>query len=509
MRTNLSIDGCPAMMKDGATQDTWIGIDLGTQSVRAIAATNDGDIIGSGAHPLSSTRVEQRHEQRPEDWWIAVGHACSQMCRTIDPSHRIRGVAVCGTSGTVLLTDGRGRAVTSALMYDDARAAAECDEANAVGAALWEKLGYQRIQAVWGLPKLMWLLRKGGGPAKRYLSHQADFIAGRLAGTRLPSDISNALKTGCDTILQRWDVAVMEQLGVRHEVLPELRRSGAQIGTVGAAGAAHTGIPMGTPIIAGMTDGCASQLSSGAISTGSWNSVLGTTLILKGTSSALLQDPAGVVYSHRSPDGRWLPGGASNSGAGALTRFLAKADLDALAVEADRQAGPPALAYPLASAKGERFPFVASEATAFFLGEAPADPVDTFLAITFGLASIERLCFDYLDLLGLPTHGRLSLTGGGSRSRFWNDLRATMLGRELVIPAIAEPAFGMAVLASCLQRPLDHAVSAMVRIASRHEPQLQRIDSVLQAHLDMVDALEARGWLPRATASHARQRVAR
>ena len=390
------------MMKDGATQDTWIGIDLGTQSVRAIAATNDGDIIGSGAHPLSSTRVEQRHEQRPEDWWIAVGHACSQMCRTIDASRRIRGVAVCGTSGTVLLTDGQGRAVTSALMYDDARAAAECDEANAVGAALWEKLGYQRIQAVWGLPKLMWLLRKGGGPAKRYLSHQADFIAGRLAGTRLPSDISNALKTGCDTILQRWDVAVMEQLGVRHEVLPELRRSGAQIGTVGAAGAAHTGIPMGIPIIAGMTDGCASQLSSGAISTGSWNSVLGTTLILKGTSSALLQDPAGVVYSHRSPDGRWLPGGASNSGAGALTRFLPKADLDALAVEADRQAGPPALAYPLASAKGERFPFVASEATAFFLGDAPADPVDTFLAITFGLASIERLCFDYLDLLGLP-----------------------------------------------------------------------------------------------------------
>ena len=88
--------------------DIWIGIDLGTQSVRAIAATNGGDIIGSGAYPLSSTRVEERHEQNPEDWWIAVGHACRQMCRTIDAPHRIRGVAVCGTSGTVLLTDSRG-----------------------------------------------------------------------------------------------------------------------------------------------------------------------------------------------------------------------------------------------------------------------------------------------------------------------------------------------------------------------------------------------------------------
>ena len=497
------------MMKDAATQDIWIGIDLGTQSVRAIAATDGGDIIGSGAYPLSSARVEQRHEQNPEDWWIAVGHACREMCRTIDAPHRIRGVAVCGTSGTVLLTDGLGRPVTPALMYDDARAAAECDEANAVGAALWEKLGYQRMQAVWGLPKLMWLLRKGSVSGERYLSHQADFIAGRLAGTRLPSDLSNALKTGCDTVLQQWDAAMMEQLGVRPEVLPELRRSGAEIGAVGAAGAAHTGIPRGTPVIAGMTDGCASQLSSGATSTGSWNSVLGTTLVLKGTSSVLLRDPAGLVYSHRSPEGQWLPGGASSCGAGALARFLPDADLDALAAEAYRRAGPASLAYPLASAKGERFPFIASEATAFFLPKTPADPVGTFLAITFGLASIERLCFDYLDLQGFPTDGLISLTGGGSRSRFWNDLRATMLGRGLVVPAIAEPAFGMAILASCLQRPLDDAVAAMVRIESRHEPQSQRNDAALQAHLQMVDALEARGWLPRATASHARQRAAR
>ncbi|MDP3689773.1 FGGY-family carbohydrate kinase [Bradyrhizobium sp.] len=496
-------------MNDGTAQDIWVGIDLGTQGVRAIAATSSGDIVGSGAHPLSSMRFEERHEQPPGEWWIAVGHASRAMCRTIDAPHRIRGVAVCGTSGTVLLTDGQGRALTPALMYDDARALAECDEANAVGAALWKKLGYQRIQSVWGLPKLMWLLRKGSDQGERYLAHQADFIAGMLSGTRLPSDPSNALKTGCDTALLRWDAAVMEQLGVRHEVLPELRRSGARIGAVGDAGAAHTGIPAGTPIVAGMTDGCAAQLSSGATSAGSWNSVLGTTLILKGATDALLPDPAGVVYSHRSPEGRWLPGGASSSGAGALTHFLPGADLDALAAKADRRTGSRALAYPLASAKGERFPFIASEATAFFLPEAPTDPVDKFLGITLGLASIERLCFDYLDLLGFPTDGRLSLTGGGTRSRFWNDLRATMLGRELVVPAVAEPAFGMAILASCLQRPLDDAVAAMVRIKSRHEPQWQRSDGALQAHLTLVDALEARGWLPRATASHARQRVAR
>jgi D-ribulokinase len=83
-------------MKGGVTPDIWIGIDLGTQSVRAIAATNGSD-IGSGAYPLSSARVENRHGQTPEDWWIAVGHACREMCRTIDAPHRIRGVAASRT----------------------------------------------------------------------------------------------------------------------------------------------------------------------------------------------------------------------------------------------------------------------------------------------------------------------------------------------------------------------------------------------------------------------------
>ena len=46
-----------------------------------------------------------------------------------------------------------------------------------------------------------------------------------------------------------------------------------------------TGIPAGTPIIAGMTDGCAAQIGAGALEVGSWNSVLGTTLVLKGVTS--------------------------------------------------------------------------------------------------------------------------------------------------------------------------------------------------------------------------------
>src|SRR4029079_6142435 len=97
-------------------------------------------------------------------------------------------------------------------------------------------------------------------------------------------------------------------------------RSGTHLGNVWAAAAAETSIPEGTPIFAGMTDGCSAQLGAGAVRVGSWNSVLGTTLVLKGVAPELLKDPLGVVYSHRSPDGHWLPGGASSVGAGVLAQ---------------------------------------------------------------------------------------------------------------------------------------------------------------------------------------------
>ncbi|KPC84256.1 carbohydrate kinase, partial [Streptomyces sp. NRRL WC-3753] len=114
---------------------------------------------------------------------------------------------------------------------------------------------------------------------------------------------------------------------------------GTVLGTVCAAAAEATGLPEGTAIAAGMTDGCAAQIGAGALTPGAWNSVLGTTLVLKGVSPHLIRDPHGVVYCHRGPDGTWLPGGASSSGAGVLARHFTPEngdDLDALTAQAVR-----------------------------------------------------------------------------------------------------------------------------------------------------------------------------
>ncbi|SEG93657.1 Sugar (pentulose or hexulose) kinase [Nonomuraea solani] len=470
----------------------WIGIDLGTQSVRALAVAGDGRVLGTGSRPLTSHRDGPRHEQDPEQWWRELAAATREALRDVPATERVEGVAVDATSGTVLLTDPSGRPLTPALMYDDRRA--DASRANEAGALVWERLGYRRMQPNWALPKLLWLLRDA--PAGARLAHQSDFVNRRLVGREVATDLSNALKTGVDLIEERWPAEVFDALGVPSGLLPEVVRPGARLGEVCAAAAGETGIPEGTPVVAGTTDGCAAQLGAGAQRVGSWNSVLGTTLVLKGVTKELIDDPLGVVYSHRAPDGSWLPGGASSTGAGALTRDLPGRDLAELSERAAARPPSSAVTYPLVS-RGERFPFAAPDAETFTLGE-PADDVERYAAILLGAAFVERLCFDYLDLLGAPVDGEIILTGGATRSAYWTQLRADVLGRPVTLRENAEPALGMAVLAGG-----DPA--RMIRTRAVIDPSGADLS---EPYLAFVTELERRGWLTATAAEHARERSA-
>src|SRR5271166_3823003 len=267
----------------------WLGFDLGTQSVRAMAVSEMGHVLGQSSHPLTSRRDGPRHQQDPEEWWRAIVYVCRAALADL-PTSSIQALAVDGTSGTVLFVDRSGKALTPGLMYDDTRATDEARRANEAGAAVWASLGY-RMQPSWALPKLLWLLREHRSVTSRArLAHQNDFINRRFAGHDVPSDSSNVLKTGYDLIREAWPHEVFDALGVPNQVLPAVVRSGTQLGTVCAEAAEITGIPAGTPIIAGMTDGCAAQIGAGALEVGSWNSVLGTTLVLKGVTRELNRD---------------------------------------------------------------------------------------------------------------------------------------------------------------------------------------------------------------------------
>jgi sugar (pentulose or hexulose) kinase len=457
---------------------------VGTQSVRVVAVDGHGTVVGRGAVALRSVRDGSRHEQDPRAWWEAVAGASRAAMAGVAPE-RVCGVATCATSGTVLLVDRAGEPLTPGLMYDDARVGS--------GSASFPALA-----------KLRWMLDAWPDLARgARLAHQADVVTRGLVGHGVPADASHALKTGYDQQREAWP----EDLELPDRMLPDVVRSGSRLGEVCAAAAAQTGIPVGTPVIAGMTDGCAAQIAAGALREGDWNSVLGTTLVLKGASARRVEDPNGVLYCHRAPDGGWLPGGASSTGAGVLSARFPGRDLDALGRRAAKHQHTSVLAYPLVS-PGERFPFVAPDARAFVIGE-PSDEAELFAALLQGVAFVERLCFDYVDLLGAPTEGTLTLTGGATRSRDWCQLRADVLGRPVRLVEQSEPAFGMAVLAASQETEvggLAMAASAMVRTGEVIQPRADRSAALIERYLRLVAALEERGWLGRQLAHHARAR---
>lgn len=479
--------------------DCWIGIDLGTQSIRVVALGDDGAHLAAASAPLVSMRAGGRHEQDPADWLRLTWQLLRSVTSDLDPEFRIRALAVSGTSGTIVPLDTSGRPVGAAAMYDDRRGAGRLDEVQHAGTALWDRLGY-RMQATWGLPKIL-EMRATAEPGTIF-GHQPDVITAALAGRLLPSDLSSALKTGADLDSVEWPVEVFDRLDLPVESLTEVAASGSVLGVVCTDAARSTGLPEGCLIVAGMTDGCAAQLAAGATAPGTWNSVLGTTLVIKGAAEDRHADPTGAVYAHRAPfDGGWYPGGASSTGARAVSALLPERDLDAVTAAAALLTGVP-VAYPLIG-RGERFPFIADSAEPFWPTDpgSMADP-ELLRAIAFGTAFVERLAFDLLDDVGYDTSRTVYLTGGGARNRWWNAIRAQVLGRPTQVAAETEGASGMALLAAAAVAPdeqdrLSTTARRMLSPAITVEPARESEAELDDAYRSFVDRLAARGYLAR------------
>lgn len=480
----------------------WAGIDIGTQGVRVTLLAEDGRPVAMGSATLTSARgAGRRHEQHPEDWWTATVVAFERATAGVDASG-VRAVATCSTSGTVVLADRAGDPLSRALMYDDDRGDAYVERILAAGGPLWQELGLT-IQGSWAAAKALWLLEHVPGPASGVrLLHSADLIATRLAGRPVATDTSHALKTGYDAQRRRWPAAELEAAGLPVDALPEVVAPGTQIGELCDEAAQLTGLRVGTRVVAGMTDGCAAQIAAGALEPGSGVLVLGTTLVFKAVSTELVRDPHGAVYCHAHPDGGWLPGGASNVGGGVLqaafpTRDLA--EMDALAEEHE-PAG--AALYPLTT-PGERFPFYRPDAEAVTVGR-PVNEADRYAALLQGVGFVGRLGLAALARLDAPVTGRLALTGGATRSRYWCQLCADILDRPVELPPHPEPSVGMAVLAAAQGDSVTATAQRLVRGGERLEPRPDRAERFAERFSDLLDALEQRGYIDAGLAAAAR-----
>jgi sugar (pentulose or hexulose) kinase len=454
------------MAASSRTRSLAAGIDLATADARVAVADARGRVLARGSAPLAPPHRPEpgTSEQDAGSWWPATVRAIREALAGIEG--RVVAVAVSATSGTVVLADGDGEPVGPALLYDDGRAPA---------GERWD-----------------WLLRQPGAvDTAAHAWHASDLVVSRLIGAAPSTDWSHALKTGYDPGTSRWGPA-----GDAAALRPDVIAPTSPAGAVCQRAADETGLPAGCSVRLGMTDGCAAQVAAGADRPGRFVSVLGTTLVVKGATDDRLDDPASGVYSHRHPDGWWLPGGASNTGGGSLaTRFPSDelASLDRAA--ADR--GPAGtVCYPL-SGTGERFPFVAPDAGELWTDD-PSDRVEAYRAVLEGVAFVERLAYERLHELGARLEGTLRTAGAGSRSDVWTAIRATVLGRPIVRSEAADTAFGACILAAAgtVHGSLREATDAMVATSGPEVgPVADERGRLDDSYGRFVAALDDRGWL--------------
>lgn len=507
----------------------WAGLDLGTQSAKATIVSDDGaTLAAAGSHPLRGTRDGDRHEQDPQTWVQAAAEALGAALTGLRPGDRDRvaGIAVCSTSGTIAVLDPDSSPTIAGLMYDDARGAAFAPSLQHTSGD-WDGLGIT-IQPSWAICRIAWLASRGMLPPGCRVAHQGDIIAEAMTGARAATDWTSALKSGYDANAEQWLPAIYGRAQHIHaagrkstmscsiEQLPLVVAPGTLLGHTNRAWQEASGLRAGTPVFAGMTDGCAAQLGAGSLRLGDWHTVLGTTLVLKGVSDRPVSIASGSLYSHRAPHSAlWMPGGASNTGAGILADIAPDADLAALDASLRRAPARQALekivpCYPLARA-GERFPFLDPTARGFALcpDERPLQELRRLpepLAVTSlwaGVACVERLCYDILAEQGIAITGQLSSSGGGTRSGFWTMMRASLLGRPIRVPESAQGSLGMAILARwgagqaglAAAADLPDIASAMSHARALIQPNDDLAAPMADAYVAFRSAVESHGWL--------------
>ena len=416
-----------------------IGIDLGTSGIRLALLDPEGARI-HGAHralPASVGGDEQRAEQNPALWWAIVRELLREAAAHLhgEPA----AIAVDGTSATLLRLDADGRPTHPALMYNDARATDMLSVLAGVAPA--DSAVHSPSSSA---AKLLWLRRHEGLSGVRRVLHQADWIAGRLRGRFDRMDENNALKLGYDALWGGWPNWLQDTLGSDASLLPEVVPAGTVLGPLDPEMAESLHLNPACRMVAGTTDSIAGFLASGVGDDTTGVTSLGSTLVIKQLAPEPIYAPELGIYSHRLL-GRWLVGGASNSGGAVLRQHFDDAALERLsaAIDPETDSGLDYLPLPRC---GERFPVNDPELQPR-LTPRPEDDARFLQGLFEGIARVERDGYQRLTELGAPHVERVVSLGGGAQNPVWTRIRSRILGLPVTTAEDDDAASGAARLA--------------------------------------------------------------
>lgn len=476
---------------------TLLGIDLGTTAVKALLINESGDTLASATveYPLSTPRPLWS-EQDPADWWRGTAEAIRQVLSRAGVSGRqVRGIGLSGQMHGLTLLDRAGNVLRPAILWNDQRTAAQCDELvrRAGGPMRTRELIANIPSPSYTAPKILWV-REHEPDVYARIAHvllPKDYIRYKLSG-EFATEVGDATGMALlDVRHRRWSDEMLALLDIPRAWLPLCAESHEPTAQVSEAAARETGLAAGTPIVGGSGDQPAAAVGLGSVREGIVNVTLGTSGVVFASVEHYppIRDTAIEVFCHAVPN-TWFFMGVMLSAGGSLRwhRDVIAAGHPELVAKQDGAADP----YDVLLCSTAGVPIGAEGLTflPYLTGERTPhrDPLarGTFVGLTLrhtqahlARAVVEGISFglrDSIELmrdLGLHVN-EVRAAGGGARSAIWRQMLADIFQADIALVNSTEGgAFGVALLAGVgigLWRDVREACDAVIRVTSRTSP---------------------------------------
>lgn len=456
----------------------YLGLDLGTSSMKALLIDDRQRILGSASAPLT---VERPHpgwsEQDPENWLSAARAALAGLAKThVAEFDKVRGIGLSGHMHGATTIDRSGKVIRPCILWNDTRSHLEAAALDAD--PLFRRLTGNIVFPGFTAPKLKWMA-----------AHEPELFD-QIAKVLLPKDYLRLWLTGetisemsdsagtawLDTGKRAWDDQLLGATGLAREHMPALVEGTERAGSLRAEIAAELGLPAGIPVAGGAGDNAASACGMGTVADGQAFASLGTSGVLFAANDRYRPNPASAVHAfcHAIP-GTWHQMGVILSATDALNWLsgVTSTEPALLTAELGETLTPPGSVLFLPYLSGERTPHNDAGIRGAFagLGHESGRPALT-------RAVVEGVCFAFRDSLeALAEAGtrlaRVTAIGGGSRSGYWLEALATVLGVAVDIPEGGDfgAAFGAARLGLIAAENADpFSVCTPVETARTIEP---------------------------------------
>ncbi|MCX7560600.1 xylulokinase [Sulfitobacter sp. F26204] len=463
----------------------FIGLDLGTSSLKAILINDEQNILAEHTVPLTVQRPHDGwSEQDPASWFDAAENALNALAAITD-CRTVTGIGLSGHMHGATLFDAQDVPLRPCMLWNDTRSYVEADEMD--NTALFRQTTGNIVFPGFTAPKVEWLRRNEPDIFDRATKILLPKDALRLFLTgESVSEMSDAAGTAwLDTGKRDWSEALLDVCHLTRAHMPALVEGSAPSGKLRPALAAILGADNVT-VAGGAGDNAAAAIGAGVIDDGTAFLSLGTSGVLFAANNAYRPSPASAVHSfcHAVPD-TWHQMGVILAATDALewlarltgqTTMTLTEDLGALKAPA------PTLFLPYLG--GERTPHNNAQIRGQFLHlDHATDAAAATRAVLEGVAYAFADCRDALVGTGTRLQSALAL-GGGAKSDYWLQVLATVLDIELHRPAAGEfgAALGAARLAMMATIGADQSIATMPPIASSFEPNQTLKQAFAEAH---------------------------